>query len=181
MENTEKEQIKFGLVGKNISYSFSRGYFEKKFKNLKLENYSYQNFDIQNIEEFTSILNENNNVKGLNVTIPYKEEVIPFLDTIEKSAKEIGAVNTIKINEKGLKGFNTDAFGFQKSLEPLLKSHHKKALILGTGGASKAVAYVLSNLGIQYSFFSRSGKNNVFKYTKLKSETIMEQTLIINC
>ena len=130
---------KLGLLGKNISYSFSRSYFKQKFKNENIENTTYENFDIETINLFLSIIKDTPNLKGLNVTIPYKQDVMPFLNKINKKAKAIGAVNTIKITKKGkLIGYNTDCYGFSKSIEPLLKPHHKKALILGTGGASKA-------------------------------------------
>lgn len=181
MEKTERQIFSFGLVGRNISYSFSRGYFKKKFNELGLTHHVYENFDLQEISEFPSILRTTENIKGLNVTIPYKEEIIPFLDEIDESANIIGAVNTIRISKDGLKGFNTDAYGFQKSIEPLLQDHHRKALILGTGGASKAIAFVLNRLGIEYSYVSRSGKKNGFTYGDLNDEVIKEHTLIINC
>ena len=181
MEKTERQVFNFGLVGRNISYSFSRGYFKKKFNELGLTHHVYENFDLQEISEFPAILRTTENIKGLNVTIPYKEEIIPFLDEIDESANMIGAVNTIKISKDGLKGFNTDAYGFQKSIEPLLQDHHRKALILGTGGASKAIAFVLNRLGIEYSYVSRSGKKNGFTYEALNVDVINEHTLIINC
>lgn len=179
MEKTEKH--KFGLIGKNISYSFSRGYFKNKFKNLNLEQYTYENFDLETIEEFNSIFTSKEAIKGLNVTIPYKEEIMPHLDQIDSAAQKIGAVNTIKIDENGLTGYNTDAYGFKNSIVPHLQPHHKKALILGTGGASKAIAYVLEELGITYSFVSRSGKKNGFTYEDLTIDQIEDHTLIINC
>ena len=112
----------FGLVGRNISFSFSKGYFSEKFQKLNLIDYSYENFDIQNIEEFRDFIKQNQTVSGLNVTIPYKETILPYLDKLSKRAAEIGAVNTIKITKSGkLKGYNTDYLGFKKSLEPLLK------------------------------------------------------------
>ncbi len=181
MEKTERQAVNFGLVGRNISYSFSRGYFKKKFNELDLTNHVYENFDLPEISKFPSIFTSVKNIRGLNVTIPYKEEIIPFMDEIDESAQIIGAVNTIKIEENGLKGFNTDAYGFQKSLEPYLKMHHKKALILGTGGASKAIAFVLDQLGIEFSFVSRSGRKDGFTYEALNDELIKEHTLIINC
>jgi len=181
MEKTERQQVNFGLIGKNISYSFSRGYFKNKFEKMGLTNHSYQNFDLDNISDFPTIFKTTSNIQGLNVTIPYKVEVMQFLDNIDKAAKKIGAVNTIKIDKNGLTGFNTDAYGFQKSLEPYLKNHHRKALILGTGGASKAIAFVLDELEIEFSFVSRSGKNNGLTYTELTDEIIAEHTLIINC
>ena len=181
MEKTEKEPFKFGLVGKAISYSFSRGYFEEKFKNLDLPHHSYENFDLDTIEEFPALYANTQYLKGLNVTIPYKEAVIPYLDALDDSEKEIGAVNTIKITKKGLKGYNTDAYGFQMSLEPFLKTHHNNALILGTGGASKAIAYVLKKLNINFKFVSRTGKNSGLSYEDLNPEIINENALIINC
>lgn len=181
MEKTEKHKVNFGLVGKDISYSFSRGYFKKKFNALGLTNYSYNNFDLQSISEFPTIFENTPNIQGINVTIPYKEEVIPFLDDMDVAAKKIGAVNTIKFTEHGMIGYNTDAYGFQKSIEPFLKNHHKKALILGTGGASKAIAFVLEELGIAFSFVSRNGKNKGFKYQEITDDIISQHTLIINC
>lgn len=181
MGKTEKERFKFGLVGKAISYSFSRGYFDEKFKNLNLSSHSYENFDLDTINEISELLTNTAYLKGLNVTIPYKEDVIPYLDSIDKSAKEIGAVNTIKIVNKKLKGYNTDAYGFETSLEPFLKNSHKNALILGTGGASKAIAYVLNKLKIDFKFVSRSGKNNGFTYDDLNADIVKAHTLIINC
>ena len=142
----EKESSVFGLLGKNISYSFSRGFFTDKFKALNFKKNKYVNFDIQQIEDFPSIINKEQNLKGLNVTIPYKEEVIKYLDKLDTTAKKIGAVNTIKFTKRGnLKGYNSDVVGFENSIKPLLKKHHKKALILGTGGASKAIAFIIQN------------------------------------
>ncbi|WP_299716472.1 shikimate dehydrogenase [uncultured Tenacibaculum sp.] len=174
----------FGLLGKNISYSFSRGYFKEKFELLNLDNHKYVNFDIDVINQFDDIIQENKStLSGMNVTIPYKEEVMPFLDKLDKKARKIGAVNTIKITKKGkLKGYNTDYYGFKKSLEPLLNKKHKKALILGTGGASKAIAFALKKLDITYKFVSRKGSGeNMLNYSEIDQETIEESLLIINC
>ncbi|RTY92371.1 shikimate dehydrogenase [Flavobacterium sp. GT3R68] len=172
----------YGLVGKNISYSFSKDYFSKKFEDNDLTDYSYENFDIQHINEFPEILKNNLNLKGLNVTIPYKESIIPFLDTLSNKASKIGAINTIKFNKKGkLKGYNTDCFGFQKSLQPLLQPHHKKALILGTGGASKAVAFALEQMGILYTFVSREATENSIDYNRINATTFDNYQIIINC
>lgn len=172
----------FGLVGRNIDYSFSVTYFLEKFTNEKTEDVVYKNFDIPDITYFPQIIKKNKGIKGLNVTIPYKEEVVPYLDKLSRKAEEIGAVNCIKITKKGnLKGYNTDVYGFKKSLLPLLKPHHKKALILGTGGASKAIAYVLEKLEIEYKYVSRTPQPDHFSYSDI-SKTIMEEyTLIINC
>ncbi|MGJ8731746.1 shikimate dehydrogenase family protein [Cellulophaga fucicola] len=181
MENTEKQQHKYGLIGKDIEYSFSRNYFTQKFKNLGLTNYEYVNFDYQEINEFKTTLANNHNIKGCNVTIPYKESIIPFLNDLDVKAKAIGAVNTIKFTKNGLVGYNTDAYGFKKSIEPHLKKHHDKALILGTGGASKAVKYVLEELGIVCTYVSRTAKENQFTYTDLNKNKIEEHTVIVNC
>lgn len=183
MENTQEEsKLNFGLVGRNISYSFSRRYFTNKFQKESLP-YAYVNFDIQSINDLKEIVNSTPNLKGLNVTIPYKEEVIPLLNKLNKKAKKIGAVNTIKITKnKKLKGYNTDYFGFKNSLKPYLKSHHTRALILGTGGASKAIAYGLQRLGIGFDFVSRSNKKDVkFLYSELTEAIISEYPIIINC
>jgi shikimate dehydrogenase len=173
---------KFGLIGKDISYSFSKKYFTEKFAQDLYEDCSYENFDILNIEDFPSILNNNPNLKGLNVTIPYKESIIPYLDTVSEKAFQIGAVNVIRFTKKGnLKGYNSDWFGFKKSLEPLLQAHHKKALILGTGGAAKAVAFALEQLGITYSFVSREANPNTIDYSLINATTFDNHQIIINC
>lgn len=182
----QKEQVdrhNFGLVGKNIEYSFSKLYFTDKFNQLNLKGYTYQNFDIKKIEEFPEIFKKTPHIKGLNITIPYKEEVIDFLDELDDEAKKIGAVNTIKILEDNkLKGFNTDAYGFENSLKPFLKDHHIKALILGTGGASKAIDFVLNKLEIETLFVSRQPeKDNHILYKKLSKDIFKEYTIIINC
>lgn len=181
MERIGDKQFRFGLLGKNISYSFSRGYFSTKFSELELPNYSYENFDLENISDITDVLKNTKNLCGLNVTIPYKEAIIPYLTSLEPSAEEIGAVNTIKINSSGLKGYNTDAYGFKTAIEPYLKKHHTRALILGTGGASKAIAYVLKQLKINFTFVSRTGKNNSYTYEELTKAILQEATVIINC
>ncbi|MEL1244077.1 shikimate dehydrogenase [Flavobacterium sp. DGU11] len=172
----------YGLVGRNISYSFSAGYFTKKFGTKKeLGNCTYTNFDIQDIKQIHGIIENTPKLKGLNVTIPYKEEVIPLLDSLSKTAKVIGAVNTIKISKDGkLKGYNTDHHGFKKALQPLLQPHHTKALILGTGGASKAVAYALRKMKIEYDFVSRKETDTVFSYDNLDEEIFSEYQIIIN-
>ena len=176
--------ILFGLLGKNISYSFSKTYFSKKFMNLQLTNHKYVNFDIENIEDFLEIVSKyKKSLKGCNVTIPYKESIFNYLDEIDRTASEIGAVNTIKFSSDGkLVGYNTDVVGFEKSLIPLLKTHHTKALILGTGGASKAVAYVLKKIDIDYFKVSRNPKDNlVLTYADISNQLLNEYSLIINC
>ncbi len=171
--------LKFGLIGKNISYSFSRSYFETKFDHLGIDA-TYLNFDLQDISEFRKVLKKNPQLKGLNVTIPYKEEIIPFLNSLDPVAEEIGAVNTIRFSEGTLKGFNTDHYGFAEAIRPYLKTGDKNALILGTGGASKAVAYALKNLGIAPSFVSRSGKKGGYTYEQLDREVMKKHSVIIN-
>jgi shikimate dehydrogenase len=179
MEKIEKKEKRFGLVGKDISYSFSRGYFSEKFTSLQLLNYSYENFDLSDISEFTALIKENH-LSGLNVTIPYKELVIPFLNDLDETAEEIGAVNTIQYTANGLKGFNTDAYGFQNSLTSHLKDYHKNALILGTGGASKAIAYVFKKLKIPFLFVSRTPKEKQLSYKDLSKKIIQEHQIIVN-
>lgn len=173
----------FGLIGKDISYSFSGNYFANKFKDQNITDANYQNFDIQTIEDFDKKVLKTKALAGLNVTIPYKESIIPFLDKLDKKAKKIGAINTIKFTKKGnLKGYNTDIYGFKKAIKPHLKKHHKKALILGTGGASKAIAFVLKALKIDFHFVSRqASKKASYTYDTLSEQIISDHQIIINC
>lgn len=172
----------FGLLGKNISYSFSKKYFTDKFAFDNLNNCSYENFDIETIEEFLSIISNNPDLKGLNITIPYKETIIPYLQKLSKNSTLIGSVNVVRFTKNGkLKGYNSDYYGFMKSLQPLLKPHHKKALILGTGGAAKAVAFALEKLGIIYTFVSRKNIENSIDYDQINSTTFDNYQIIINC
>lgn len=181
MITIEKQRMhKFGLVGKNISYSFSKTFFSEKFEKENLT-HSYENFDLESIQLFPKILSENKNLKGLNVTIPYKQTIISYLDSLDTDAETIGAVNTVKILDGNkLKGFNTDHFGFQKSLEEFLPLKQKTALIFGTGGSSKAIAFALKNLGFEFQFVSRK-KNSCLKYTDLNKAIIEKYLLLINC
>lgn len=177
-----EEHKVFGLVGKNIAYSFSRKYFTERFEKDNLDQFSYQNFDIADVEQFREIVKNNPDLGGLNVTIPYKESIIPYLDKLSKKAARIGAVNTIRITKSGkLKGYNTDYFAFEASLYPLLQSHHKKALILGTGGASKAIAFALEELDILYTFVSREPAGNTIGYDRINSTTFDNYQIVINC
>lgn len=175
---------KYGLIGYPLVHSFSKRYFTEKFEKENIAS-TYENFEIDSIEKFSVVVKNNPEVIGLNVTIPYKEQVIPFLDELDDAAKEIGAVNTIRVQRNGtevrLKGFNTDSYGFETSIKPFLKSHHKKALILGTGGASKAVKYVLEKLGIDYLFVTRRvpGEKEI-NYDSLTKEIIEEHSVIVN-
>ena len=164
---------KYGLIGYPLRHSFSIGYFNEKFKSEGI-NAEYVNFEIPQINDFMEVIEENPNLRGLNVTIPYKEQVIPFLNELDPDTAKIGAVNVIKIirQQKGkvkLIGYNSDIIGFTQSIQPLLQAHHKKALILGTGGASKAVYHGLKNLGIESVFVS------------LTPEIMAEYTVIVNC
>lgn len=175
---------KYGLIGYPLTHSFSKRFFTEKFENEKIDS-AYENFEIDTIQKFPEILKNNPEVIGLNVTIPYKEQVIPFLNDLSDSAREVGAVNTIKIirSELGvqLKGFNTDTWGFENSLIPLLKNHHSKALILGTGGASKALKYVLKKLGIEFISASiEELQENEIRYEEIDEKIMAERLLIIN-
>jgi len=179
MEKIQKNKFKFGLLGRNISYSFSKGYFTEKFKKMALDNYSYTNFDIATLDEFRMIFQDE--IVGLNVTIPYKEQVIPYLDDLDLAAKKIGAVNTIKLVGDRLVGYNTDVFGFEKSLKPLLKKYHTRALILGTGGASKAIRFVLEKLDIEFLVVSRNPADAQISYQEISKDILETHVLIINC
>jgi shikimate dehydrogenase len=181
MEKTGKSQVRYGLVGRNISYSFSRGYFIKKFETLGLQDHLYENFDLPEIGGFAPLIESYNNISGLNVTIPYKEAIIPYLDDLDANARKIGAVNTIKIEGNSLKGYNTDVYGFRNALEPLLKKHHRRSLILGTGGASKAVAFVFDELGIAYQRVSRTPVAHQLDYASLTESIIKENPILVNC
>lgn len=171
----------FGLIGYPLSHSFSKGYFTEKFAKENIVDCRYDIFPLEKIEDFTELCNTNNKLAGLNVTIPYKEKIIPFLDTLDETAANIGAVNTIKFSNNKKTGFNSDAYGFEMSLKPLLKSHHTSALILGTGGASKAVEYVLKKLGIDYQNVSRNKSEKAIAYEEVNDSIIQQSTLIINC
>lgn len=181
MEKIEQNH-NYGLLGRDISYSFSKGYFTDFFQKEGLYNASYDNFDLRDITDIETILKEYPELQGLNVTIPYKEEIIPYLHTLDPEAAAIGAVNTIKFTKSGLIGYNTDGYGFRRSLEPfLIKQSHTHAIILGTGGASKAIAYALQQLGIKYQFISRNPEQDQWGYNSLTKARLKQHTLIINC
>ncbi|SHE68231.1 shikimate dehydrogenase [Mariniphaga anaerophila] len=175
---------KYGLVGFPLTHSFSKRFFTEKFEQENIES-SYENFEIENISKFPDIIQNNPELIGLNVTIPYKQQVIPFLDELDEAAEKVGAVNTIRISRSEgkthLKGFNTDTWGFETSLKPFLKSRHKKALILGTGGASKAIKYVLNKLGIDFiSATIEELKEKEIRYDEIDKAVMSERLLIIN-
>ena len=171
------EHRKYGLIGYPLSHSFSPSYFAKKFKEEGIEEVTYEAFPIEDIKKVERLFESG--ISGLNVTIPYKEQVIPFLDDLDPTAKQIGAVNTIK-NENGRWiGYNTDVYGFQKSLSKILiEKSPKSALILGTGGSSKAVVFALTNMGIDYSFVSRN--KAYLQYNELSKRILDHHLLIIN-
>ena len=173
----------YGIIGKKLGHSFSAKFFNEKFKREGLPE-TYNLFPIPDIKEFPALIKDNQDLKGLNVTIPYKSEVIPYLQELSPEAKAIGAVNVIKIKRNGdsihLEGHNTDSIGFRDSLSPLLNPNIKKALILGTGGASKAVAYILKQFGIDYTFVSRTPKENQLSYDDLTKEILEDNLLIVN-
>lgn len=173
----------YGLIGYPLSHSFSAEFFNKKFKDEEI-NDMYQLFPLEKIEDVKQIILDNTDLKGLNVTIPYKEKIIPFLDSVSEEVSRIGAVNVIKVTDynhkKILKGYNTDTIGFRDSLIPYLRPEIKNALILGTGGASKAVDYVLNKLGIETLKVSRSSKQGAVKYDDLNEKIIADNLLIVN-
>lgn len=174
----------YGLIGHPLGHSFSKKFFNEKFQNEMIDA-EYRNFDIDTIKSFPTIIEEHSNLRGLNVTIPYKELIIPYLDELSEDAQAIGAVNVIKIsrNHGGvhLKGYNSDVIGFTDSIRPLLKPFHKKALILGTGGASKAIRYGLYKLGFETCFVSRRPKEGMLTYSDLTADIMAEYTVIVNC
>jgi shikimate dehydrogenase len=173
-----------GLIGYPLGHSFSEKYFRDKFQAEGICGYEYRNFPITEIDQLPGLLADEPELLGLNVTIPYKEQVIPMLDEIDAEAEEVGAVNTIKISRSGsrihLKGYNSDVYGFRESLIPLMQKEHKQALVLGTGGASKAVCHVLKNFGIDYQYVSRKYKPGHLEYKDLCLSVIRKFTLIIN-
>ena len=176
---------KYGLIGYPLGHSFSISYFNQKFADEGI-NAKYENYEIASIDELTEILDSTPELRGLNVTIPYKEKVIPFLDSISPEARAIGAVNVIRVthekNKTILKGFNSDVIGFTQSIEPMIdKKWHKKALILGTGGASKAISYGLKSLGIEPVFVSRYERPNTIQYEMITPEVVKEYNVIVNC
>jgi shikimate dehydrogenase len=171
---------RFGLIGKTLKHSFSKTYFAKKFAEEGIKDCSYENFELSSIEEFPKLILENPELKGLNVTIPYKEEVIQFLNFKNEIVEGVGACNCIKITNGELHGYNTDVIAFKDSLQKLLQPFHKCALVLGTGGASKAVQYALKELGIDYLLVSRNKKENQLGYEDIGNDAIEGHQIIIN-
>ncbi|MBL0882360.1 MAG: shikimate dehydrogenase [Chitinophagaceae bacterium] len=171
---------RYGLIGYPLTHSFSQKYFSEKFLKEGLANHLYENFPINSIALLKDILANNKDLRGLNVTIPYKKEVLTYLDESSTAVKLIGACNCIKIVEGKLYGFNTDVIGFEKSLRPFLRPEHTAALILGTGGAAMAVAYTMQELGIHYQYVSRQKVKNGITYADIDQRIIEQHTLIIN-
>jgi len=193
---------KYGIIGYPLGHSFSRGFFTEKFAREGIDA-QYLNFEIPDARMLLDVLRDNPELRGLNVTLPHKQAVIPLLDELSDEAREIGAVNVIKISQLDnftigqmaddkivkssiskivkLKGFNSDIIGFTESIKPLLQPHHKKALVLGTGGASKAICVGLNRLGLEWTYVSRSPREGMFTYSELNAEILKEHTIIINC
>lgn len=186
MEQSNNQIIKlYGLIGYPLSHSFSKGYFAKKFEKEGITDCFYDNFPLENIDLFPQLLVANPNFVGLNVTIPYKQQVIPFLDELDESAAAIGAVNTIKFQDGKLIGFNTDVYGFEQSLLPIInkkysKKEQLKSLVLGTGGAAKAIFYILKKNNLNPIYVSRTSKPNQFTYSDLDENIIEKYQIIIN-
>ncbi len=190
---------KFGLIGYPLGHSFSEKYFSEKFEKLGLSDHEYKLYPLQNLSDFPALLKDDKDICGLNVTIPHKIGVMYYLDEIDPVAKEVDAVNCIKVthhhavrslfsgelctmnaHKPKLKGYNTDVYGFEQSLKPMLKNYHKKALVLGNGGAARAVKYVLEKLKIDYTFVSRKPYGNIISYQDLGKEVVKEHKIIIN-
>lgn len=169
----------YGLIGYPLSHSFSPEYFREKFKREHIKA-RYELFPLENINQLEQLLSAHPELKGINVTIPYKSAVIPFLDMMDATVRSTGAANCISIKEGKLSGYNTDVAGFTKSLQPLLKPYHTQALILGTGGAAKAVAYSLEQLGIRYRYVSRAKSNDNYAYEELSQQLMQENLLLVN-
>ncbi len=168
----------FGLIGKSLSHSFSPSFFKKKFENERIVDAKYNIIELDNIEKISSLKLENK-LSGYNVTIPYKKDIIKYLDGLSDEAQTIGAVNTIKVVGDKWIGYNTDAIGFEKAIKPLLSEQHTAALILGTGGASLAIRYILEKLGLKVTFVT-SSSNHHLKYDRLNKEIVESNTVIIN-
>ena len=174
----------YGLIGHPLGHSFSCQFFTDKFENEDIDA-KYLNFDISSIDDIMDVIASNPNLAGLNVTIPYKQKIIPYLDEISREAREIGAVNVVRVFRDGtdiiLKGYNSDIIGFRESITPLLHPHHQKALILGTGGAAKAVKYVLEKKGLETVLVSRYTRPGTVSYKDIDGNAVKEYEVIVNC
>lgn len=175
---------KYGIIGYPLGHSASQTFFNNKFREEGI-NAEYFKYQIPDISDFPDVIRSNPELRGMNVTIPYKELIIPYLDELDEDTRRIGAVNVIRFIREGgklkLKGYNSDLVGFQESIRPLLKEHHRKALILGTGGASKAIAQGLKNLGLEYIFVSRTKRReNTILYNELTEQVMSDYTVVVN-
>lgn len=171
---------KYGIIGYPLGHSFSRAFFTEKFQREHIDA-EYVNFEIPSADMLPGIVQANPNLRGLNVTLPHKEAVIPMLDELSDEAKEIGAVNVIRVRDGRLKGFNSDIIGFMDSIRPLLKPWHQHALVLGTGGASRAIRVGLQRLGIEWTYVSRTPAPGRLTYADLTSELMEHYQVIVNC
>jgi shikimate dehydrogenase len=171
----------YGLIGYPLGHSFSKKFFTEKFEREGLDDCSFELFPIPSIDEFPALLAAHPNVKGIAVTIPYKEKVLPFVQVLNDEVQQIGAANCISIKDGLLTAYNTDIIGFEKSFAPLLQSHHRQALVLGTGGAAKAVQYVLKQLAIPFTTVSRTAGEEVITYGNINKQLMQDNTVIINC
>lgn len=175
----EQRIRKFGLIGHPLSHSFSPDFFEKKFKNERIENVTYNLFDLEDICSVSQIIADKN-LEGFNVTIPYKQAIIPYLSYMSEIANAVNSVNVVKIQYGKLLGFNTDYLGLRNSLVPMLDSNHTSCLIFGSGGSSKTVAFLLRQLGIHYTIVSRKPENGSSTYNEITPEEISKHHLLIN-
>jgi shikimate dehydrogenase len=171
---------RFGLIGKTLAHSFSQTYFSKKFEQEGITDCSYQNFELSQIQDIDSLLDQYPDLEGFNITIPYKEAILPYLFKQNEVVQAVGACNCVKVVDGRFIGFNTDVVGFRQSLQPQLKPHHTKALILGWGGAAKAVAYALTSLHIDYLVVSRNKYGNTISYSEVDIALLEQYTLFIN-
>lgn len=173
----------FGLIGRSLTHSFSKNYFEKKFTEQGLLACSYTNFELERIESFKTLIDSHPHLHGLNVTAPYKESVLRYLDELSAEASEIGAINCIELKNKKLIGHNTDVYGFAQSIKPFLDTNHQKALVLGSGGAAKAVSHALKKIGVDVCFVSSSEKKtpNTFLYSEINRTMMQAFKMVVNC
>ncbi|MBP5364881.1 MAG: shikimate dehydrogenase [Bacteroidales bacterium] len=174
---------KYGLIGMPLGHSFSQKYFTEKFENEHIDA-QYNLYPLNSIDEVRRLLADEPELCGFNVTIPYKEQIFKYLDSVDAEAQEVGAVNVVKIFRDGnslkLKGFNSDIYGFYETIKPMIRPWHTRALILGTGGASKAVAAMMRKLGIEYRFVSRNGKDGALKYADIDKQVMADYTVLVN-
>lgn len=175
----------YGLIGHPLGHSFSAAFFAQKFATEGIDA-SYHNFDLTTIDEVEDMLSTHPRLRGFNVTIPYKQAILPYLDTVSSEAQEIGAVNVVKVvhddeGKRSLHGFNSDVVGFSRSIAPLLQPHHTKALVLGTGGASRAIVYGLKQLGISATLVSRRPCEGQLTYADINAQVLQAHTVVVNC